>query len=133
MNVLRDYWTVLLVEDDDAIRESLAEALSFAGIGVFTARSVAGAKNVLRTFPGRALVVLDLDLPDGRGEDVLEFLRDVPSATSRFPVVVASGAEHAGTLAKAPFVIDVVRKPVVAAELARRIYEQAQLFAGESS
>ena len=68
--------SVLLVEDDRVLRNSLREALSVEGYDLKTAASLADARAQLQHLsPGKAidLVVLDLGLPDGDGESLLPF------------------------------------------------------------
>jgi two-component system catabolic regulation response regulator CreB len=76
--------TVLLVDDEPAITESLAYALSRAGYQTRTAGSLAAAEAALATEP--ALIILDLMLPDGNGLDWLRALR----ARSDLPVIILS-------------------------------------------
>lgn len=123
--MLGPIWTVLIVEDDDDLRDAAAEALNRAGFAAFTARSVKGATNLVRSFPGRCLIVLDLTLTDGDGREVLEILPQVNGAATRFPVLVASGAEDAKDLAKFPYVVGVIQKPFELSSLLTAIFEQA--------
>jgi CheY-like chemotaxis protein len=125
--VLQPFWTVLVVEDDDATRDAAAEALSMGQFAVFTARSVNGACNLLRSFPGRCLVLLDLHLNDGNGQQVLDCLGTMPDSARRFPVIVVSADADAEEYRRYPFVIDVLRKPIDATELLQRVVEHAQL------
>jgi len=77
--------TILLVDDEPAITESLAYALGRAGFETRTARTLAEADAaVAREAP--ALVILDLMLPDGNG---LDWLRARPEG-ERMPVIILS-------------------------------------------
>lgn len=60
----------LIVEDDVALREGLAAALSDAGMSVLVAGTVQEGIDALDQSPH--LVVLDIGLPDGRGLSVAE-------------------------------------------------------------
>ncbi|MFL5320344.1 MAG: two-component system response regulator [Myxococcaceae bacterium] len=131
--MLQPFWTVLVIEDDDATREATAEALSLAQFAVFTARSLNGACNLLRSFPGRCLVLLDLHLNGEDGREVLDFLGTLPDSARRFPVIVVSADSDVESLRRYPFVIDVVAKPVEATALLRRVIEHAQLTSSERS
>jgi two-component system KDP operon response regulator KdpE len=87
--------SVLLVEDDRVLRNSLREALSVEGYDLKTASSLADASAQLKHLsPGMAidLVVLDLGLPDGDGESLLTELRQ----SSNTPVIVISAREAEG-------------------------------------
>lgn len=87
--------SVLLVEDDRALRISLREALSVEGYDLKTAASLADARAQLDNLPtGKAidLVVLDLGLPDGEGQSLLVELRQ----SGHTPVIVISAREAEG-------------------------------------
>ncbi|MFD2420866.1 response regulator transcription factor [Amycolatopsis pigmentata] len=80
--------TVLVVEDDPAVRAGLVRHLSAAGHAV---RSVDAALPALRevTKVGCDIVVLDLGLPDLDGVEALRMIRGV----SDVPVIVASARD----------------------------------------
>ncbi|MBL9006042.1 MAG: response regulator transcription factor [Myxococcales bacterium] len=78
---------VLLVEDETAIAESLAFALSRDGFAVTHAANLAAARPLCETCD---LIVLDLMLPDGSGFALLHALR---SAGQRTPVIVLSSRD----------------------------------------
>jgi DNA-binding response OmpR family regulator len=77
--------TVLVVEDDQVVRDALARALTDLG---HTVRAVGTALDGLReaTTAHPALVILDLGLPDLDGAIALQMLRSV----SDVPVIVAT-------------------------------------------
>lgn len=80
---------VLLVEDDAALRHTLAEALEVEGHSVARAASLADARVQLRWALQRQsidLVLLDLGMPDGDGRALLQELR----AQAHLPVIVIS-------------------------------------------
>lgn len=82
---------ILLVEDDAAIRESLAECLDLAG---HTVRAAAGGQEALawlREGNRPRVVLLDLLMPGMGGEEVVEELRAAP-ATRDLPVVLMTAA-----------------------------------------
>lgn len=84
--------TVLLVEDDPELRNTLREALGVEGYRVHAAASLADARALLaHAFDADRpdLVLLDLGLPDGDGESFLARLRQ----TGAPPVIVVS-ARH---------------------------------------
>lgn len=62
---------LLLLEDDDLLAESLAEALSDEGYLVDTATHLRMADALMQT-EEYGLVILDIGLPDGSGLDLLE-------------------------------------------------------------
>lgn len=73
--------TVLVVEDEPAICDSLVYVLATEGFLVRTAATLAAARTEL--VPGPQLIVLDVGLPDGNGFDFCRELR----RTSRVPVL----------------------------------------------
>lgn len=86
---------ILLIEDDRELRATLKEALSVEGYAVQTSASLADARALLQhadrnTVP--ELVLLDLGLPDGDGEDLLADLRRGGGP----PVIVISAREAEG-------------------------------------
>ncbi len=78
--------TVLVIEDDSAIRRGLCDALTFAGYEVLQAADgLAGMEKAQRaTFD---LVLLDIVLPHHSGFEILQALRDHRPGT---PVIVLS-------------------------------------------
>ncbi len=69
---------VLLVEDDDGVREVLSDALRQAGYELDCARTYAEAQHAIARRP-HDLVVTDVRLPDGRGYDLLSRARTAGS------------------------------------------------------
>jgi CheY-like chemotaxis protein len=82
--------TVLLVEDDDDARESVAEVLSDEGFDVLTARDGVEALEHFDQLPTPAALVLDLALPRMDGREVLRRLR-LRESLADLPICVLSG------------------------------------------
>lgn len=78
---------ILIVDDDRAIRWSLREALQSWGFAALEAGSVAEALKQFNADPP-AVVLLDIDLPDGSGLDVL---RELKSDTPEVIVIMITG------------------------------------------
>jgi DNA-binding response OmpR family regulator len=78
---------VLVVDDEPAIRESLAFALKREGFGVLEAASLREAHALVDE--QAELIILDLVLPDGNGLDFLRALR----ARSDVPVIVLTSRD----------------------------------------
>lgn len=77
--------TILIIEDDQRIRERLARVLAERGHGVETrGTGFAGLSAAVEQRPD--VVVLDLGLPDVDGSELLKMIR----AVSRVPVIVAT-------------------------------------------
>jgi signal transduction histidine kinase len=86
---------VLVVEDDDSVRELLRKVLSSHGHAVETASCGATAlQSLARALPD--VVVLDLMLPHVSGHDVLRRLRSMDGG-AQLPVLVLSAHEPWGT------------------------------------
>jgi CheY-like chemotaxis protein len=121
MNVSR----VLLVDDDDDIRETLAEALGDIGHVIQQARDGREALDVLRaseTLPD--LILLDLMMPIMDG---VEFRREQQAdiRLAGVPVVVLSADAAAGTRVAELGVRECLRKPVKLATLVATIERYA--------
>ncbi len=121
--------TLLLIDDDDDLRDALSEQLQLdAGFLTRTART--GAEGLAAAQPPVDLVLLDIDLPDMNGRDVCRTLRE---SGLRVPIIMLTGAlseaeTSAGLDAGAT---DYIAKPFTYAVLLARI--RAQLRAFESS
>jgi len=83
--------TVLIVEDDKNIAAAIRGALEDEGYAAIVAGSVAEANS---HFAARApsMILLDWNLPDGSGEDVI---RAVRPRNASVPIVVMSAAREA--------------------------------------
>jgi DNA-binding response OmpR family regulator len=110
---------VLVVEDDRAIREGLADALAFHGCAAVQAeRGDTGLDKALHG--GCDLVILDLVLPGGDG---LAILRELRRAHPTLPVIIltARGAESDRVRGLREGADDYVTKPFSIRELLARV------------
>jgi CheY-like chemotaxis protein len=82
---------ILLVEDDAAIRESLAECLELEGHAVRAVADGPAALAWLREGNRPRVVLLDLVMPLMSGEELVKELRAVPG-TRDIPLVLMTGA-----------------------------------------
>ena len=80
--------TILIVDDSLTVRMDLAEALETAGFQTVPCRTLAEARVALRSHP-IALAVLDIQLPDGDGVDLLAQIRR-DSTLCELPVLMLS-------------------------------------------
>jgi two-component system KDP operon response regulator KdpE len=111
--------TVLVIDDDQAVRRFLRTVLSGQGHAVVEAGSVAaGIDQIRRARPD--VVLLDLGLPDGDG---IEVLAAMPPAEPRIPVIVLSarGQEGDKVVALDSGADDYLTKPFGAGELMARL------------
>lgn len=96
---------VLIVDDEECIRETLREAVEMAGFSAVLAANGVEALNVLsRRRP--CLVLVDLVMPVMTGEELLARMRADP-ALADIPVVVCTSAPQ-----WAPAGISVLAKPI---------------------
>ena len=80
--------SILLLEDDPAIADTVAFALRREGFAVEHRAWLAEARERLRAGPAPALLILDIGLPDGHGLDLCRELRAGP--LKHLPVIVLS-------------------------------------------
>lgn len=120
--------SVLVVEDDQPIREAVARGLTDAGLAVRTAATGAEALTTVVSWTPD-VVVLDLGLPDLDGSDVLGMIRGV----SRVPVIVATARDDEREIVRLldAGADDYVVKPYEVVQLAARI--RAVLRRGEAA
>ena len=78
---------VLLVDDDEAMRQTLVDVLSIDGIDTITAGRVDDARKLV-VVHAPAVVVVDYQLPDGSG---IELARDVKRSDPEIPVLLLTG------------------------------------------
>jgi two-component system sensor histidine kinase/response regulator len=90
--------TVLLIDDDDRLRLSFAEALRVHGYHVLEASSgPAGLEIARRQMPD--VILSDVHMPGGGGQDLLREIRNDPELSSR-QVVLMTGSAGSVTLRK---------------------------------
>jgi CheY-like chemotaxis protein len=101
--------TVLVVDDDDELRESICESLADEGYEVVGASHGGEALRYLRSAPAPRVILLDLMMPVMNGWQFREEQRKDP-ALARIPVVVLTADRSARR--DAIEVDDLVQKPV---------------------
>ncbi len=119
---------VLIIEDDHALGEAVREHVASLGYGVDWMKRLDDGREALATIPYE-LVLLDLNLPDGRG---LELLRDLRRRGSVVPVIILTAQDQiasriAGLNSGAD---DYLVKPFDLSELAARVGAVARRYAG---
>lgn len=120
--------SVLLIEDDQRIRQSLATALADLGYDVrSTSTGIAGVEEAVTSAPD--VVVLDLGLPDVGGDEILKMIRSV----SGVPVIVATAQDDEVGIVRVfdAGADDYVIKPFSADHLAARIRAVLRRSSGE--
>lgn len=85
--------SILLVDGDHVVRQRCRELLESAGFMVFESPGATHARMFLRTITPAAIVI-DSDLPDGHGGDVLRFVKTELSMRE-LPAVLMSASDAA--------------------------------------
>jgi DNA-binding NtrC family response regulator len=109
--------SVLIVEDEDDLRQTVAESLEAEGFQVAQSGDAAGALDRLKAFAFDAIVI-DLRLPDADGMEVLD------AALGRYPDILAVVVTGFGGVAEAVAAmrrgaLDFLIKPFQLSQLAR--------------
>ncbi|WP_312875994.1 response regulator transcription factor [Arthrobacter terrae] len=109
----------MVVEDEPVLARLLGRILGGAGHTVTVAGTVAGALAAIRAVDPE-LIILDLVLPDGRGEDVLaELMRFRPASRVLVLSSMTQVATRVGVLEGGA--VDFLAKPFANAELLARV------------
>lgn len=86
---------ILIVEDDEDVRESLKQVLELLGYPVYLAKTGKVALELLKSIPNLGLILLDLMMPEMNGEDfLLEQKRSKTWADVPVLVISALGAQY---------------------------------------
>ena len=112
-----DDLVVLVVDDDDAVREVTAGLLTDLGYNVVEAGSGGAALELIERHDQISAVVLDFAMPGMNGADLARELR---ARRPRVPILFATGYADAEALTGVGD-HQIVRKPFVQAELARKL------------
>ena len=120
---------ILLVEDDAALRATLAEQIALGGeFRVTEAASAAEAEAALDADGARFdAVVLDVGLPDGDGRELCARLR---RGGKRMPVIMLTGADGEQDVVRGldAGANDYIAKPFRLGELLARVRAQLRVF-----
>lgn len=120
---------VLIIDDDEALRATLAEQLAVEGeFTAVSAASLAEADALLAAEDARFdAVILDIRLPDGDGGDWCTRLR---RKGTRIPIIMLTGSEEESDLVRGldSGANDYVTKPFRLAELLARLRAQLRIF-----
>jgi DNA-binding NtrC family response regulator len=130
---------ILIVDDEPAYVRILADALSAPDRRLLTASSLAGAESVLSEGDAADLVLVDLQLPDGSGIDLL---RSLKAREPDVPVILITGHASMQTALSAmklgaydyitkPFQLDAVEPVVERALERRRLFDENRYLRDE--
>lgn len=111
--------SLLLLDDDNALRTRMGRALESRGFQVTTAASVAEANEALRTSVP-AFAVLDMRLEDGNGLKVVEAIRD-RREDSRIVMLTGYGAIATAVAAVKAGAVDYLQKPADADDVVKAL------------
>lgn len=119
----------LLVEDEALVAIIAEESLRAIGFEPILAVSAAAAREAVASGPAPVIALVDMGLPDGRGDELIPHLR------AKYPdlgVIVASGYDEADLRAtfKGDRSVVIVTKPYTELDLARAIQSLGITVAG---
>lgn len=122
---------VLVVDDEEELREELAEALELAGLPCVTAGGAEEAVDHLLAQRSILAVLSDIRMPEHDGFDLLEHLRLFCTGPYAVEVVLITG--HGGaaeeSLAKAKWVSGFLQKPARLPELRAAVRQAVEAAA----
>jgi CheY-like chemotaxis protein len=98
--------TILVVDDEEELREMLRDALELDGYSVVTADDGRDALEKVNATGDLCLVILDLLMPGMNGWEFLEKARQLPTLAGVPVIVHTSAASHA------PSGVRVLEKPI---------------------
>ncbi len=124
--------SVLVVDDDDDIREAIGAILTFKGYRVVEAVDGADALRQVRSGIHLFLILLDLRMPRMSGEEFKAALDSDP-AVARAPVVVCSGDGTIGPRAAAMGAAEYLKKPFEMFELITLVRRYRELGGGAAN
>ena len=111
--------SLLLLDDDNALRNRLGRALESRGFAVTTAASVAEVQAALRQTPP-AFAVLDMRLEDGNGLKVVELIRE-RREDARIVMLTGYGAIATAVAAVKAGAVDYLSKPADADDVVKAL------------
>jgi chemotaxis family two-component system sensor histidine kinase/response regulator PixL len=88
--------TILVVDDDEGIRDVLRDILAAEGYAVVCAENGQHALELLETIPLPSMIVLDLSMPVMTGRELLHLLRQDPRFATIPVTVISSVSDFSG-------------------------------------
>lgn len=106
--------SILIIDDDADIRETLKEALEFEGYTASTATNGLNALDYLKKAPELpGLIILDLMMPVMDGSMFLEVIhRDHKDTFARIPLILATAKGCSANTPNSHLAFDRIRKPL---------------------
>lgn len=106
----KSHGTIVVIEDDEAIRESMFDLLTMEGYTVLGFANGQEAINGLDAFTNPCLILLDWMMPVMDGAEFLQARQNLEGPARTAPVIVVSAV--AGKIADAPTATGFLRKPL---------------------
>lgn len=108
--------SILVVDDNSTLRETLAAVLEDAGYKVFQASNGKAVADIRHE--GVALLITDLVMPEREGiETIRQFIQEFP----HIPIIAMSGMPEYLPVAKALGAAIILEKPIAYADLLRAV------------
>jgi len=109
---------VLVVDDDDDLRETMREVIEEEGFSVCAAKSAGAAITHLAAHPPPRLILLDLAMPEMDGLTFAKQLRR-NGAFAQIPVIIVSAVVQGLVQSELRWATDVLTKPLHLSDLLR--------------
>ena len=112
---------VLLVEDDPSLGPILSEVLAYYGHSPMLANSAESAKAILASRHRIEVMILDLELGDSRGE---ELVREIRTIDTKVPAIIVHSAQPIDDLRRAAAAVGaeaILQKPCSAQRMIEAI------------
>jgi DNA-binding response OmpR family regulator len=120
---------ILIIDDDSALRMTLAEQLAFDGefAAVEAATAAQGEEKLAAPDARFDAVILDISLPDGDGRDLCARLR---RQGMKVPIIILTGSDGESDVVRGldSGANDYIAKPFRLAELLARLRAQLRIF-----
>ena len=91
------YPSILIIEDEEGIREGLSLSLKLEGYQVFTATNGREGLDILSQIPSPQLILLDLMMPVMNGWEFIDIIK-TDAKLSKIPIVVVSAYSEQGKI-----------------------------------
>ena len=115
--------TILVVDDEDVMRETASEILKLLGYSTITARNGSEAVDIFREkYSSIDLVILDMVMPVMNGREALAAMKELSPSVN---VLIASGFIRDEDIdgIKGLGIYGIIRKPYQTSELSRMVHE----------
>jgi CheY-like chemotaxis protein len=105
--------TVLVVEHDEALREIIHDLLTDEGYLVLSADGGMRTLEMMRQWPGHAVVLFDYQMPRGDGLDMLNAVADDETLQHRYAYICMAATDSSRLPAEFTALMEVLEVPLV--------------------